>query len=287
MRLVRAELLKIRRRQATWVMLILSVVLMALLYLLGSLAFVFAGIIEFPAAYGGISQFAFGLGGLLAVVYTAMYVGSDWNWGVIRNVVARGESRTNYLLAKAAALAIVLAIFVLVIYAVGIVMAYVSGLVLNLPVASPLRGRGLMDLAENLVIGYPVLLERAAIGFAVAVALRSQLAGAVVGIVLFLGESVIKFTMLGVSLSQRAGSFLGEDGPSVGLIGPEWYQFLPVSVGDYAIGAAPGGSAGIAAVVEQFLIRSVPLAQALAAVLVYLVLAIGIAIVAFRRQEIT
>lgn len=286
MRLVRAELLKIRRRQATWVMLILSVVLMAMLYLLGSLGFVMAGIIEFPAAYGGISQFAFGLGGLLAVVYSAMYVGSDWNWGVVRNVVARGESRTNYLLAKAAALAIVFAIFVLIMYAVGIVMAYVAGLFHGLPVASPLRGRGLQDLVENIVIGYPVLLERAAIGFAVAVALRSQLAGAVVGIVLFLGESVVKFTMIGVSFAQRADGFLRGEG-SAELIGPEWYQFLPVSVGDYAVGAAPGGSAGITAIVEQFLIRPVPLAQAMVAISIYLVVAMAIAILAFRRQEIT
>ena len=285
MRLVRAELLKIRHRQATWVMLILALVLMALLHLLGSVQFMFAGIIEFPAAYGGISQFAFGLGGLLAVVYSAMMVGSDWNWGVVRNVIARGESRANYLLAKAAALAIVFAIFVILIYAAGIVMAYVSGLLFSLPVENPLRGRGFQDLVENVVLGYPVLLERAALGFAVAVALRSQLAGAVVGIVLFLGESIVKFTMLGVSASQRFGGVFGGRDPG-DLVGPEWHQFLPVSVGDYVVAAAPGGSSGLAALIEAFFIRPVPLWQALAAVFLYLVAAMALAIVAFRRQEI-
>jgi len=284
MRLVRAELLKIRRRQATWVMLILSLFLLVVLFLLGSVTFQLAGIIEFPEAYNGISQFAFGLGGLLAVVYAASFVGSDWNWGVVRNVVARGESRSKYLLAKAAALAIAFAIATVILYLVGIVLAFVAGWLFGLPVESPLRGRGLQDLADNLILGYPVLLERAALGFAVAVVLRSQLAGAVVGIVFFLGESVVKFTLLGATLFQRAGNVIGGDG--IELSGPEWYQYLPVSVGDYVVAAAPGGSGGLTNIIEQFLIRPVPLDLALIAVAIYLVLAMGVAIIAFDRQEI-
>src|SRR5512141_2067660 len=122
MRLVRAELLKARRRQATWVLLIVALVLMAVTYLLVGWGIQSArqytgdfgsglglNVLEFPAQYSTIGQFAFGLGGLLAVVFTAAFVGADWNWGVLRNVVARGESRAIYLLAKAAAVAILLA----------------------------------------------------------------------------------------------------------------------------------------------------------------------------------
>ena len=36
-----------------------------------------------------------------------------------------------------------------------------------------------------------MVLERAALGFAVAVVLRSQLAGAVVGVVLYVGEGIL------------------------------------------------------------------------------------------------
>jgi ABC-type transport system involved in multi-copper enzyme maturation permease subunit len=285
MRLIRGELLKIRRRSATYVVLVVALVLMGVIFLIAGVGFKLTGLIEFPFAYTLISQFAFGLGGLLGVVYAAAFVGADWNWGVLRNVIARGESRAAYLLAKAAALAIVLAIATLIIFLVGIVMAYATGFIYGIPVASPLRGRGLQDLVENIVLGYPVLLERAALGIAVAVVLRSQLAGAVVGIVLFLGESVIKTLLIGLTLPGRFGSGFGSG--SFETPGPEWFQFLPVSVGDYVVGAAPGNAVSLGGGIEQFLIKPVPLEQALPAVLIYLVLSLLIAIFALNRQEIT
>jgi ABC-type transport system involved in multi-copper enzyme maturation permease subunit len=288
MRLVRAELLKIRRRQSTWVMLIVALVLMGLIFLIAGIAFKALGIIEFPQAYSYLSQFTFGLGGLLAVVYAASYVGADWNWGVVRNVVARGESRTNYLLAKAAALAIVLAVAVLIMFGVGLVLAYVTGALYGVPVSNPLRGRGLQDLFDNLVLGYPVLLERAALGFAVAVILRSQLAGAVIAIILFLGESILKTILTGLTLAGMItnGFEPGGAGFDFQQPGPEWYQFLPISVGDYVVGAAPGTTASLGGGLEQFLLKPVPLEQALTAVVIYGVIAMVLAVIAINRQEI-
>lgn len=284
MRLIRAELLKARRRQATWVMLGVFLILMGLIYLLAGSAFKFMGIIEFPAAYALIGQFAFGLGGILAVVYAAAFVGADWNWGVLRNVIARGESRALYLLAKAVALAILLGIAIVIVFAFGILMTYVTGLVWGVPVASPLRGNGLADLVEWLALGYPVLIQRAMLGLAVAVLLRSQLAGAVVGIVLYLGESIIRLMLTGAALIGRAGQgFEGGFQP----IGPEWFQYLPISVGDYVVNAAPGGATSISGGLEQFLLKPVPLELALPTVLIYLVLSITLAVVALNRQEIT
>ncbi|MGI8929359.1 MAG: ABC transporter permease subunit [Candidatus Limnocylindrales bacterium] len=284
MRLIRAELLKARRRQATWVMLGVFLILMGLIYLVAGSAFKFIGIIEFPAAYALVGQFAFGLGGILAVVYAAAFVGADWNWGVLRNVIARGESRARYLLAKAVALAILLGIALLIVFAFGIVMTYVTGLIWGVPVASPLRGNGLADLVEWLAFGYPVLIQRAMLGLAVAVLLRSQLAGAVVGIVLYLGESIIRLMLTGAALIGRAQEpFEGGFQP----IGPEWFQYLPISVGDYVVNAAPGGQTSISGGIEQFLLRPVPLELALPTVLIYLVLSITLAVVALNRQEIT
>src|SRR4051794_4219552 len=210
MRLVRAELLKIRRRRATYVTFLVALLLMVGVFFLAGAAGAWdetSGIIEFPAAYALINQFCFGLGGLLAVVYAAAYVGADWNWGVVRNVVARGESRTNYILAKAAALAIVLALALVLMYVVGIATLYVVGWLVHVPVARPFRANGLTDLLQNLLLGYPVLLERAAIGFSVAVLLRSQIAGAVIGIVLFLGESIVRLVLTGLTLRGNISSF--------------------------------------------------------------------------------
>lgn len=284
MRLIRAELLKARRRQATWVMLGVFLILMGLIYLLAGSAFRFMGIIEFPAAYALIGQFAFGLGGILAVVYAAAFVGADWNWGVLRNVIARGESRARYLLAKAVALAILLGIALLIVFVFGILMTYMTGLIWSVPVASPLRGNGLADLVEWLALGYPVLIQRAMLGLAVAVLLRSQLAGAVIGIVLYLGEGIIRLMLTGAALIGRAQEpFEGGFQP----IGPEWFQYLPISVGDYVVNAAPGGATSISGGLEQFLLRPVPLELALPTVLIYFVLSITLAVVALNRQEIT
>ena len=284
MRLIRAELLKARRRQATWVMLGVFLILMGLIYLLAGSAFRFMGIIEFPAAYALIGQFAFGLGGILAVVYAAAFVGADWNWGVLRNVIARGESRARYLLAKAVALAILLGIALLIVFVFGILMTYMTGLIWSVPVASPLRGNGLADLVEWLALGYPVLIQRAMLGLAVAVLLRSQLAGAVIGIVLYLGEGIIRLMLTGAALIGRAQEpFEGGFQP----IGPEWFQYLPISVGDYVVNAAPGGATSISGGLEQFLLRPVPLELALPTALIYFVLSITLAVVALNRQEIT
>ncbi len=196
-----------RRRTATYVLLIVPIVLTALVYLAdrsrdGRLCLpastwatarrsvlrrrVPAGVRADRAS----SRSAFG--GLLAIVYAAAIVGADWNWGVLRNIIARGESRARYLLAKAVALAIVLGIGVLIVFCFAFLMTFVAACIYGIPVANPFRGDGLAGSRwPTSPSGYPVVLERAALGFAVAVVLRSQLAGAVVGVVLFVGEGVL------------------------------------------------------------------------------------------------
>jgi ABC-type transport system involved in multi-copper enzyme maturation permease subunit len=289
MRLIRAELLKIRRRQATYVLFLVLVILMAVIYLLTGGAYdnpFTGGIIEFPGAYAVISQFAFAFGGLFAMVFAAAFVGVDWNWGVLRNVIARGESRANYLLAKAAALAIVLAIALVLVFLLGIALTYLQGAIYGVPVSSPLRGRGLMDLVDWLAFGYPVLLQRAAIGFVVAVLMRSQLAGAVVGIVLFLGESLVTFFLTIFTIGTRFANpdtvFRGfEPAP------PQWFQFLPISVGGNVLSQLPGGGGLLSeGGLQGLLIQPVPMVIALPAVFVYLAAALLVAIFALRRQEI-
>ena len=283
MRLIRAELLKIRRRQATYVLLIIELVLGAIIFLSTGAIYTISGIIEFPGVYGIFKEVAFGLGALIAVVFAAAFVGADWTWGVLRNVVARGEGRERYLLAKCAALTIVLAIALLIVFAACFVFTYLTGAIYGFPVASPFRGNGLQDLVVWLVLGFPVLLQRAAIGVAVAVVFRSQLAGAVVGIVLFLVESVVT-TLLTVLTFGRSivedptGGFTPAD--------PQWFQFLPISIGGNVLNALPAGGVTSSGDFTSLLVKSVDFPIAMAGVLIYLVVAIGIALIAIRRQEI-
>ena len=114
-------------------------------------------------------------------------------------------------------------------------------LIYNVPVASPFRGDGLQDLLVWIVLGFPVLLQRAAIGFAVAAIFRSQLAGAVVGIVLFLVEAVVTTILTVLTLRLAALETAASTAARcVQPVGPEWFQFLPISVGGNVFNALPG-----------------------------------------------
>lgn len=288
MRLIGAELLKLQRRLATYVVLAVLLVLMTLIYIVvglaprGEFGNPIGDVLQFPAAYDTLGQFIFGLGSLLAVAYAAAVAGADWSWGVLRNVVSRGESRVLYILAKGAGLAIVFAIGVLIAYAVGLALIVVAAGMQGDSAGNPFGPTALRQLIDSLLFGYPVLLERAALGFAVAVLLKSQLAGVVVGIVLYIGEGILGSILLGITLVGRFGSGQFDFEP----IGPEWYQFLPFSIGDSLISpsvpASPvdGGFEGI-------FLRPVPFEQALAGVLIYLVVAMLLSAIALHRQEIS
>jgi ABC-type transport system involved in multi-copper enzyme maturation permease subunit len=284
MRLVRAELLKIRRRQATFVLLIIFLILAGLIFLTTGPFWQIDGLIEFPQAYTLFQQAIYQVGGLIAIVFAAAYVGADWNWGVLRSIVARGESREKYLLSKFTALAITLVIALVLGFAACFLFILMQGAVYSLPIANPFRADGAQDLLEWVVFGYPVLLQRAAIGFAVAAIFRSQLAGAVVGIVLFLVESVVTTILTVFTLGDQfgEGGFEGGFEP----VGPEWFQFLPISIGGNVFSALPGGGGLSSGDVSSLLLRPVPFPIAMGVVLLYTVVAVAIALVVVRRQEI-
>ncbi len=109
-------------------------------------------IVEFPAVYTIIGQFAFGLGGLLAIVYAAAYRRRRLELGRHpQRDRARRKPRANYLLAKGVALAIVLAIATAHRLRAGHRLRSTSpASSAGVPVASPLRGNGLQDLVENI-----------------------------------------------------------------------------------------------------------------------------------------
>jgi ABC-2 type transport system permease protein len=280
MRLVRAELLKLRRRWASYIVLAILLGLMALVYLLvgllggardgGAAGFV----TRFPGAYGVINQFVFGLGSLLAVAYAAAIAGADWNWGVVRVIFARGESRSRYVLAKAAGIGIALVIGTLVAYAAGIALTWMAAALLGTSIGDPFSASGLRGLAESLGYGILVLFERAAIGFAVAMLLRSQLAGVVVGIVLSIGEGILSAVLLALAIGGPAGGF--------DRVETQWFQFLPFSIGDSVLEAAPG----VAGSMGQLLLEPVPVPIALATVVAYLVGALALAVIATERSEV-
>jgi ABC-type transport system involved in multi-copper enzyme maturation permease subunit len=289
MRMFSAELLALRKRAATYVVLGVLLVVMTLIYVviglspLGDSEAASNALLRFPGAYSGIAQMVFGLGGLLAVAYSAAVAGADWNWGIPRLIISRGESRVVYVLAKAAAVAVVLAVGVVIAYAAGIALVYLAASMSGQQAGNPIGGQALTDLIESLALGYPVLLERAAIAFAVAILLRSQVAGIVIGIVLYIGEGILGSILLGLAIAERG---LRQLEP----FGPEWYQYLPFSIGDSVLtriadtGTGAGGGGGG---FEGLFLRPVPLEVAFGGVVLYLVAAMVVAVVSVWRSEIT
>ena len=279
-RLVNAELLKLRRRWASYVVLGVLLGLMALVYLLIGLTSrgseVSDQVLRFPGAYSVINQFVFGLGSLLAVSYAAAVGGADWNWGVLRVIVARGEGRSRYVLAKFIGVAIACAIGVVIAYTVGVVLTMLSASLAGGSAGDPFAGGGGATMLRSVGYGTFVLLERAAIGFAVAMLMRSQVAGVVVGIVLYLGESILSTILVVINLR-------GEGLARLQVQDTQWFQFLPFSIGDSVLSAA---APSIGNDVSSMLLQPVSLGVAVAATAVYLVLALGVAMLATERAEI-
>ncbi len=282
MRLLGAELLKLRRRWASYVVLGVLLGLMTVVYLLIGLTSPTGGglatnlVIRFPNAYAVINQFIFGLGSLLAVSYAAAIGGADWNWGVLRVIIARGEGRSRYMLAKYLGLAIACILGVLIAYAAGIALTFMGAALAGASAGDPFAGEGTTTLVHSLVYGTFVLLQRAAMGFAVAVLLRSQVAGVVIGIVLYIGENILSTVLLAITFGGTALRGL-ETHDS------QWFQFLPFSIGDSVLSAA---SASVGGDVTRMLLTPVSLGAAAAATALYLVAALIVAMVATERAEI-
>jgi ABC-type transport system involved in multi-copper enzyme maturation permease subunit len=213
-------------------------------------------LLTFPAAYGLILQFVIGLGGLFAVIFGANVAGSEWGWGTFKVAVARGESRSRYLLLTFASVAAVLIIAILVPFGVGVVAAFIGANIAGIPTDGMTDAETLRGLPEQFARGWYAMAEQGAIGFAVATLARSQLAGIGIGIAFFFGETF-------------AGIFL-----------PEIVRYMPFNVASAAVGATGGfnGEGG-----------PEPLAQGVAMVLVaaWLFGSLLVAAVYGERAEIT
>jgi hypothetical protein len=146
-------------------------------------------LITFPGAYDIILSFIFGLGGLFAVIYGAAIAGSEWGWGTLKNAVARGESRSRYMLLSFAAISIMVAVGLALTFAIGVVAALVGATIANVPTSGLGDAATLGRLPEEFVRGWFAVTEEAALGFAIATLARSQLAGIGAGIAFYFGET--------------------------------------------------------------------------------------------------
>lgn len=206
MRLFVSTLRKLVRRPASWITFAVLAALLVLILIAvsgasrlpnqnnGGPQFDPLTLVTFPGAYTEILGFVFGLGGLFAVIFGAAIAGSEWNWGTFKAVVARGESRTLYMVATFAATLLVIAIGLLLTYLVGIAGGAVASSLAGVSLSGMSDATALGNLPELFARGMVGIAAEAALGFAVATLARSQLAGIGAGIALyFVGSFALLF----------------------------------------------------------------------------------------------
>lgn len=233
MRIFRAGLLKLSRRLATWLTYGILLAILGLIFVAVGAAPPESGgeqgqgggvdpatLLAFPAAYDNVIGFILGLGGLLAVIYGAAIAGSEWTWGTLKTAVARGESRTLYVLATFASVAVVFAIGIVLAVGFGVLAALVGGAIAGIPTDGIGDATALGALPEKLARAWVAIVGEGALGFAIATLTRSQLAGIGVGVGLYFGGTF-------------AAIFL-----------PYVVQYLPFSAANAVIAAPPGGGGG-------------------------------------------
>jgi ABC-2 type transport system permease protein len=193
MRLLSVSILKLARRPAMFRTTLLLLALLALTYLstaasvrslpeseTGGVRTMFG----FPDAYTNLAGMLVTFAGLAGAALAGAVAGSEWSWGTFRVAITRGVSRADYVFATVAALAVLMLVGWLILFAASTVFVAVGAVVSGLPLGDPADGGALARLPVLLAAGWWAIVMQLAIGFAVAFATRSQVAGiaAVVGL---------------------------------------------------------------------------------------------------------
>lgn len=132
----RAELLLMRKRAATWILLAVALFQTVLFtyvlpyssYLSGRAVARSAGdlraFLPESVASSVVGGFPFYFG-VLALILGALVFGSEYGWGTLKTSLMQHPSRLRLFLAKEAAVGVVLALFVVSIFVVGAIASYV------------------------------------------------------------------------------------------------------------------------------------------------------------------
>ncbi len=202
MRLLRANLGKLRRRPASWVTILLLIGLLILIFLLVTVAggssrdpqaaLASRLFLTYPGAYDAVMSIVLGIGGLLAVTYGAAIAGSEWGWGTLKAAIARGESRILYTLMNYAGVAVFTWIGIVLAFLVGVVVAAIGAAISGISLSGMSDADALRGLPELFARAGLAMAMNAALGFAIATVARSQLAGIGVGIGVFFAEGIAR-----------------------------------------------------------------------------------------------
>jgi hypothetical protein len=277
MRLLRGEIRKLARRPASYITLVILVGIIVLLYVAIGASYKMVGqtgqpdaaasqaaiaeTLRFPQAWNALVGLVVGLGGLLGVAYGAAAAGGDWNWNMVKIAVARGESRSRYVLAKLGAVLILLIPGLVVAFVVGLLATILAATLAGIGVGGLTDSAGLGRLPSLFARGWWGMAEQAAIGFAIATLARSQLAGLAAGIALYFVEQIALLLL------------------------PDVIKYLPFSAVSSLLRESSSGGVSVGGnVAGRF---SIDQPTALILVTAYLVIAALVSAVFVERAEIT
>ena len=208
---ITAELLIVRKRASTWI----------LLGIWTLLALVFAYIVPYVQYLNGstrqplddllaqqlVGQLMAGFpffGGVFALQLGVLAVGSEYGWGTLKTLFTQGPGRLRIFGAKLVALAVTLVPFVLTVYAFGALSSYVIALREGADVAWPSASL----LLRGLGAGWLILAVWAALGTLLAVLSRGTSLAIGIGILYALViEGLLSALASEVSLLDRLVEF--------------------------------------------------------------------------------
>lgn len=203
-RIVTAELLMIRKRASTWI----------LLAIWTALALTFAYVVPYiqytndsgrrslaellPEGLVGtlLAGFPF-FGGVLALMLGVLTVGSEYGWGTLKTLFTQGPGRLRVFAAKLIAVAAVLLVFVLVVYVLAAVASWAIALNEGAEVAWP----SAWLLIRGIAGGWLIFAVWAALGILLAVVTRGTALATGIGILYaFVVEGLLSALAREVSL---------------------------------------------------------------------------------------
>ena len=257
-RMIGIEMFKLRKRWMPYIMLLLllATIFMPLLerYLSGDAP---AKTLVLREAMTSTFTAVPGLGIILVAILAASMIGAEYGWGTLRQTLARGTGRNQYLTAKLLAIAIVAF--------GGVLTAVLAGLIANIITGTLIEG--IIDW--NGFSGYffaslgrTLLMLAVYMSMAVlfAMLMRSFAAGMAVTVTWYIGESTI--------ISRIS-------------IGKGWWA----EVTRYSIGYNINNLMDMNA--ADLLIEAKPWGQSCAILLAYMIVIIIVTYYLFRRQDLT
>jgi ABC-2 type transport system permease protein len=261
--MIAAELLILRKRAATWI-------LLAIWTLLGIF---FAYVIPYaldpesdditpflPHALTGtlLEGFPF-FGGVFALMLGVFALGSEYGWGTLKTLFTQGPSRSRVLAAKLAALALVLIPFVLSLFAAGLIASLVIAGIEDAPATLP----SAWLLVRALAAGWLMLAVWVALGVLLGVVTRGTSIAIGLGILYaLLVEGLLSNIdalepIAGVFLRANGYSLaraLGAAADSISSNGPGSFGGPFVSAGQ-AVAVMAGASVVFLAIARTLLVR--------------------------------